>query len=105
MKRLAFALGILTVSFCVAPPALADFAVIHFNSGYCRIWTDTAFGPQDGQFVVSECITISSTASIPGSRRSELCVGLSHGMSAERTDSRLAMPPTVPAIFCRQSAA
>jgi hypothetical protein len=52
MKRLAFALGLLTVSFCVAPPALADFAVIHFNSGYCRIWTDTAFGPQDGQFVV-----------------------------------------------------
>ena len=52
MKRLAFALGILTVSLCVAPPALADFAVIHFNSGYCRIWTDTAFGPQDGQFVV-----------------------------------------------------
>jgi hypothetical protein len=52
MKRLAFALGILTVSLCVAPPALADFAVIHFNSGYCRIWSDTAFGPQDGQFVV-----------------------------------------------------
>ena len=52
MKRLAFALGILTVSFCVAPPALADFAVVRFNSGFCRIWTDTAFGPQDGQFVV-----------------------------------------------------
>lgn len=52
MKRLPFVLGILTVSFCVAPPALADFAVIHFSSGFCRIWTDTAFGPQDGQFVV-----------------------------------------------------
>ena len=52
MKRLALALGILTVSFWVAPPAFADFAVIHFNSGYCRIWTDTAAGPQDGQFVV-----------------------------------------------------
>ena len=52
MKRLPFALGILTVSFCVAPPALADFAVVRFNSGFCRIWTDTAFGPQDGQFVV-----------------------------------------------------
>jgi hypothetical protein len=50
--KLAFALGILTVSLCVAPPALADFAVIHFNSGYCRIWTDTAAGPQDGQFVL-----------------------------------------------------
>ena len=52
MQRLAFALGILTVSFCVAPAALADFAVIRFNSGFCRIWSDTASGPQDGQFVV-----------------------------------------------------
>ena len=52
MKRLALALGILTVSFWLAPSALADFAVIHFNSGYCRIWTDTAFGPQNGQFVI-----------------------------------------------------
>jgi len=52
MKRLAFALGALTLSLWVAPPARADFAVIHFNSGYCRIWTDTAFGPQDGQFVI-----------------------------------------------------
>jgi hypothetical protein len=50
MKRLVFSFGILTVG--LASPALADFAVIHFNSGYCRIWTDTAFGPQDGQFVV-----------------------------------------------------
>jgi hypothetical protein len=48
MKRLAFALGILTVSFCVAPPALADFAVIRFNSSFCRIWTDTASGPLCG---------------------------------------------------------
>ena len=52
MTRLACALGILTLSFGVASPALADFAVIHFNSGFCRIWTDTAFGPQDGQFVI-----------------------------------------------------
>jgi hypothetical protein len=52
MKRLALALGILTLSIWVAPPVLADFAVVHFNSGYCRVWTDTASGPQDGQFVV-----------------------------------------------------
>ena len=52
MKRLALGLGILTGSLWVAPAALADFAVVHFNSSYCRIWTDTAAGPQDGQFVV-----------------------------------------------------
>ena len=48
MTRLIFALGLLTVGLCVAPPARADFAVVRFNS----IWTDTAGGPQDGQFVV-----------------------------------------------------
>jgi hypothetical protein len=52
MKRLAFAIGLAIVSFCVAPPALADYAVIQFRSGYCRIWTDTAFGPRDGRFVL-----------------------------------------------------
>ena len=52
MKPLAFAIGLLTVSLCAATPALADFAVIQFLSGYCRVWTDTAAGPQDGQFVV-----------------------------------------------------
>jgi hypothetical protein len=52
MQRLAFALGLFTVGLCVATSARADFAVIRFNSGYCRIWIDTAAGPQDGQFVV-----------------------------------------------------
>ena len=52
MTRLVFALGLLTVSLCVAPPVRADFAVVHFNSGFCRIWVDTAAGPHDGQFVV-----------------------------------------------------
>ena len=52
MTRLIFALGLLTVGLCVTPPARADFAVVRFNSGFCRIWTDTAGGPQDGQFVV-----------------------------------------------------
>ena len=31
--------------------ARADFAVIQFNSGYCRIWTDTALGPEDGHYL------------------------------------------------------
>jgi len=43
--RLAFAVGLLVLGFVAATPARADFAVITFNSGYCRVWTDTAFGP------------------------------------------------------------
>lgn len=49
--RLAFAVGLLALGFAAATPARADFAVITFNSGYCRVWTDTAFGPQDGHYL------------------------------------------------------
>jgi hypothetical protein len=35
----------------------------------------------------------------------ELCIGLSRGMSAEQTNSRLAMPAGCSAIFCGQPAA
>ena len=51
MKRLAFAIGLLVLGLGAASPASADFAVIKFNSGYCRIWTDTAYGPQDGRYL------------------------------------------------------
>ena len=83
MKRLAFALGVLTLGLCVAPPAFADFAVIRFNSGCCRIWTDTAFGPQDGQFVVFRIHHHQFDRFHTGSRRREPCIGLSRRMSAE----------------------
>jgi hypothetical protein len=51
MKRLAFAVGLLAFGFTAASPAHADFAVVEFNSGYCRVWTDTVFGPQDGHYL------------------------------------------------------
>ena len=51
MKRLAFAIGILALGFTAATPALADFAVVKFKSGYCRVWTETPFGPQDGRYL------------------------------------------------------
>jgi hypothetical protein len=51
MKRLAFAIGLLALGFSATIPARADFGVVRFNSGYCRVWTDTAAGPQDGQYL------------------------------------------------------
>jgi hypothetical protein len=51
MMRLAFAIGLLVLGLSAATPARADFAVVTFNSGYCRVWTDTAFGPQDGRYL------------------------------------------------------
>ena len=51
MMRLAFAIGLLAISLTSATPVRADFAVVTFNSGYCRVWTETAFGPQDGHYL------------------------------------------------------
>jgi len=51
MKRWALAIGLLALGFGAVIPARADFAVIKFNSGYCRVWTDTAAGPQDGKYL------------------------------------------------------
>jgi len=51
MKRLALAIGFVVLGFSAASPARADFAVVEFNSGYCRVWTDTAAGPQDGHYL------------------------------------------------------
>ena len=45
MKRLAFAVGVLALSFAACAPARADFAVVKFEFGYCRIWWDTGAKP------------------------------------------------------------
>jgi len=45
MKRLAFAVGVLGLSFAASVPARADFAVVKFELGYCRIWWDSSAKP------------------------------------------------------------
>lgn len=45
MKRLAFAIGVLALGFVASAPARADFAVVKFESGYCRIWWDSSANP------------------------------------------------------------
>jgi hypothetical protein len=44
MKRLAFAIGILAIGLTISP-ARADFAVVRFEDGFCRIWWDSAGTP------------------------------------------------------------
>ena len=51
MKKILFAIGALGLGLTAAAPAHADFAIVKFNSGYCRIWTDTVVAPPDGTFV------------------------------------------------------
>jgi hypothetical protein len=51
MKRLMFAVGALALGLVATAPAHADYAIVKFNSGYCRIYDNTAWAPPDGTFV------------------------------------------------------
>ena len=44
MKRLACALVVLAIGFAVSP-ARADYALVRFEDGWCRIWWDSAGTP------------------------------------------------------------
>ncbi|HXL66228.1 MAG TPA: hypothetical protein VN938_14345 [Xanthobacteraceae bacterium] len=41
MKRLALAIGFLTVALAASTPVRADYAVIQFRDGRCEIWQDS----------------------------------------------------------------
>lgn len=45
MKRLAAAIGLLGVALTASTPARADFAVVRFADGDCRIWWGSADTP------------------------------------------------------------
>ena len=45
MKRLAFAIGVMALGFAASTPARADYALVRFESGFCRIWWDSAGNP------------------------------------------------------------
>jgi hypothetical protein len=51
MKRLMFAVGVLALGLVATAPAHADYAIVKFKSGYCRIYDNTAWAPPDGTFV------------------------------------------------------
>jgi hypothetical protein len=42
---------VLALGFVATAPAHADFAIVKFKSGYCRIWDHTAVAPPDGHFL------------------------------------------------------
>jgi hypothetical protein len=46
MKRLIFVFSLLvTGTIAAAAPARADFAVVQFGSGFCRVWWDSTGVP------------------------------------------------------------
>ena len=63
MKKFLFAIGVLVLGLTATAPAHADFAIVKFNSGYCRIYDNTAWAPPDGTFVCGA--TTATTACRP----------------------------------------
>jgi len=51
MKRFVLAVGVLAMAYGMSSPARADFAVVRFHDGYCRVWVDTAQKPFAGRFL------------------------------------------------------
>jgi hypothetical protein len=45
MKRLAFAIGMLALGVSASTAARADYAVVMFKDGYCRVWEHSAATP------------------------------------------------------------
>jgi hypothetical protein len=45
MKRLALAIGIMALGLSASTVARADYAVVMFKDGYCRVWNDSSAAP------------------------------------------------------------
>jgi hypothetical protein len=44
MKRLAFVVAMLAICFTISP-ARADYALVRFEDGWCRVWWDSGGTP------------------------------------------------------------
>jgi hypothetical protein len=45
MKRFVFLTGVLTLSLAAVMPAQADYALVRWTDGTCRIWWEAAANP------------------------------------------------------------
>jgi hypothetical protein len=45
MKRFAFAVGVATLGLAATVPARADYALVRWDDGYCRIWWEAGATP------------------------------------------------------------
>jgi len=45
MKRLALVIGLSAAGIAAATPAHADYALVQFGDGFCRVWWDSAGVP------------------------------------------------------------
>ena len=45
MQRFVFLTGVLALAFAAATPARADYALVRWTDGTCRIWWEAATNP------------------------------------------------------------
>ena len=45
MKRFAFVASVVTLGLAATVPALADYALVRWDNGYCRIWWEASAPP------------------------------------------------------------
>jgi hypothetical protein len=45
MKRFALAVSVVTLGLAATAPARADYALVRWDNGYCRIWWDAGATP------------------------------------------------------------
>ncbi len=76
MKRFAFAVAVLAFGFAASTPARADFAVVRFQNGWCKIWWDsgaTPWGSGWTKIAVSLPDWLSASAALSTARSQGVC--------------------------------
>ena len=105
-EKLIFAIGVLALGFTATAPAHADFAIVKFNSGYCRVYDNTASAP--GRNVRLVCVglppllppaDLADCAAQAGTRRQAPALVLALLITSSPVDSR-----SRPAATCQPHA-
>lgn len=76
MKRLVFAVGVLALGFAAATPARADYAVVHLQDGWCKVWWDsgaTPWGDGWAKFAIGLPDWLAASAALNNARSQGVC--------------------------------
>jgi hypothetical protein len=76
MKRLTLTVGILVLGFAASTPARADYAVVQFPDGWCKIWWNSGAAPWgDGWVMLTYGLPdwLSASAVLANARSQGVC--------------------------------